>query len=429
LSLIFVRQPEINASRRSEMSAPRTTKKMVRSTGTGSSEQLSRRAMIGNLLGAAAAGVAGFPMSATSSAQMRNGEPTGQERGAMNRIAQTFNRQFSVPALSVAVTRNGQFVYDQAFGNADPQKDQLALQSSLFRIASVTKPITSVAIFTLIEKGQLKLNDKVFGPSGVLGEKFGKAPYQQYVTDVTVDNLLTHTSGGWPNDSTDPMFRFNSWDHAKLISWTLQNLPLTYPPGQHWAYSNFGYCVLGRVIEQVSGQPYNEYVQANILAPCGISDMQIARNKENERYPNEVVYRGQYSENPYNMNVTRMDSHGGWVATPSDLVMFLDHVAGVGNIPSLLKPETIRVMTTPTPAYPTGSPAKYARGWMVRQDGAGNWWHTGSLPGSTTIMVRTATGLCWAALTNTRTEPSDIIDTALDQMMWDMVRCVPGWGA
>jgi Beta-lactamase len=77
---------------------------------------------------------------------------------------------------------------------------------------------------------------------------------------VTVDHLLTHTCGGWPNDSTDPMLRFKSWDQSRLLSRTLENLPLTYPPGQHWAYSNFGYCV-GRVIEKVSGQPYKDYVQ------------------------------------------------------------------------------------------------------------------------------------------------------------------------
>ena len=177
-----------------------------------------------------------------------------------------------------------------------------------------------------------------------------------------MDNLLTHTSGGWPNDSTDPMFRFDSWDQSKLISWTLENLPLTFPPGQHWAYSNFGYCLLGRVIEQVTGQPYADYVQANILAPCGISDMRIAANKLKERAPNEVEYYGQYSEDPYKMNVTRMDSHGGWIATPTDLAIFLDHVAGAPNIPSLLKPETIKIMTTPSPAYPQSSPAKYARG-------------------------------------------------------------------
>jgi CubicO group peptidase (beta-lactamase class C family) len=225
------------------------------------------------------------------------------------------------------------------------------------------------------------------------------------------------------------MFRFDSWDHAKLISWTVANLPLTNPPGQSWAYSNFGYCVLGRVIEQVTGQPYVDYVQANILAPRGISDMRVAGNKLDQRAPNEVEYYGQYSEDPYKMNVTRMDSHGGWLATPSDLVIFLDHVAGAPNIPSLLKPETIKIMTTPSPAYPPSSPGKYARGWMVRNNGAANWWHSGSLPGSTTIMVRTSTGFCWAALTNTRTEPSDEIGGALDQMVWDMVHQVPSWAA
>jgi CubicO group peptidase (beta-lactamase class C family) len=187
--------------------------------------------------------------------------------------------------------------------------------------------------------------------------------------------------------------------------------------------------VLGRVIEQVTGQPYADYVQSKILAPCDIGDMKIAGNKLSQRAPNEVVYVGQYSENPYDLNITRMDSHGGWLATPTDLVRFLNHVTGFADTPGLLKPETIRAMTTPSPAYPQSSPAKYARGWMVRDNGAGNWWHNGSLPGSTTIMVRTSTGLCWAALTNTRTEPSDVINAALDQMMWDMVRCVPAWGA
>jgi CubicO group peptidase (beta-lactamase class C family) len=347
----------------------------------------------------------------------------------MGRISGAFRRQFSVPALSVAISRNGQFVYDEAGGMADKEHALQVNTGNLFRIASVTKPITSVTIFSLIEKGKLNLTDKVFGPSGIFGDKYGKPPYKQYVTDITVDNLLTHTSGGWPNGPDDPMFQHDGWDHDKLITWTIGNLPLTYPPGQHWAYSNFGYCVLGRVIEQVTGQPYADYVQANILASCGITDMRIAGNTLHQRAPNEVVYYGQYNENPYNMNVTRMDSHGGWIASPSSLVQFLDHVDGFGNMPSLLKPETIRIMTTPSPVYPNTNGAAYARGWMVRNNGAGNWWHSGSLPGSTTIMVRTATGLCWAALTNTRTEPSSDIDAALDQMMWNMARSVPEWGA
>jgi CubicO group peptidase (beta-lactamase class C family) len=223
------------------------------------------------------------------------------------------------------------------------------------------------------------------------------------------------------------MFRFGSWDHGQLIAWTLANLPLSYPPGEHWAYSNFGYCVLGRVIEEVTGQSYADHVQKNILAACDISDMRISGNTIEQRAPNEVSYTGQNGEDPYGMNVTRMDSHGGWLASPTDLVRFLNHVNG--SDARLLKPETVRLMTTPSPAYPASSDAKYARGWFVRNEGAGNWWHNGSLPGSTTIMVRTSTGLCWAALTNTRTQPADQINSALDDLVWDMVRQVPSWGA
>jgi CubicO group peptidase (beta-lactamase class C family) len=388
---------------------------------------LSRRVLLRNLLGVAAVGMIDFPMQGLGWAQ--GNQLTGMERGEMGRLAAGFKRSFNVPALSVAIARNGQFVFDQGFGfnqgfAVGKEKDMgPANMSSLFRIASVTKPITAVTIFTLIEQGKLNLTDKVFGTSGILGTKYGKTPYKQYVTDITVDNLLTHTCGGWPDDSTDPMFRFNSWDQAKLIGWTLENLPLTSPPGQHWAYSNFGYCLLGRVIEQVSGQPYADYVQSTILAPSGITDMRIAGNTLKQRAPNEVVYFGQYNEDPYKMNVARMDSDAGWLATPSALVQFLDHVGGSGSIPSLLKPATVRLMTTPGPAFPATSAAKYARGWMV---GMGNMWHNGSLPGSTTIMVRTATGSCWAALANTRTEPHDQIDTALDETMWNMVRSA-GW--
>jgi len=382
--------------------------------------------MMRNLLSAAAAGLA-FPAYHVLGGQEPVIAPRGAARGEMGRLMGQFRRAFSVPGLSVAISRKGQLVYERCVGVANREKAIQVDPSSLFRIASVSKPITSVTIFSLIEKGKLNLNDKVFGASGVLGTKYAKPPYKQYVADVTVDNLLTHTSGGWPNDDSDPMFQHDGWDQEKLISWTIENLPLTYPPGQHWAYSNFGYCVLGRVIEAVTGQAYADYVKANILAPCGVNDMQIARNKEGQRYPNEVQYFGQYSEDPYKINVTRMDANGGWIATPADLVQFLNHLGGVAGAPSLLEPETIRIMTTPAPAYPQDSAVKYARGWNVRDNGQGNWWHSGSLPGSTTIMVRTTNGMSWAALANTRTEPHAQIDAAMDQMVWNMVRTVPEW--
>ncbi|HUO34884.1 MAG TPA: serine hydrolase domain-containing protein [Candidatus Acidoferrum sp.] len=389
--------------------------------------ELSRRTWLKQMAKAAAAGAAASSFGERLFAQQNGSQLTGRENGEIGRIASGFKTQFSIPGLSLAYSANGQFVLDRQFGIADEDKEIQVDQSSLFRIASVTKPITAVAIFSLIENGKLNLNDKVFGPSGVLGTKYGSPPYKQYVADITVDNLLTHTSGGWPNDSTDPMFQHNGWDQTKLITWTIATLSLSYPPGEHWAYSNFGYCVLGRVIEAVTGQTYADYVKANILAPCGISDMDVAQNSERHRAANEVIYYGQYTEDPYKINVTRMDSNGGWIATPTDLVQFLNHVAGAPGVPALLKPGTIRTMVTPSAAYPGSSPAKYARGWMVRDNGRGNWWHNGSLPGSTAIMVRTAGGMCWAGLANSRTEPTNEIDLALDTMMWNIVSAVPSW--
>lgn len=330
-----------------------------------------------------------------------------------------FRRQYRVPAMSVALSKHGQFVYDRAGGMIDREHATQAHQDSLFRIADLSKVITAVTIFSLIQAGKVNLTDHVFGSAGILSTKYGRAPYKAYVTDVTVDHLLAHTAGGWVADDNDPMLHNHGWDQSKLITETIDNVPLTSLPGMHWAYSNFGYCVLGRVIEQVTGQPYETYVQENVLAPCGISTMQIARNSERQRAPNEVIYIGQYSEDPYKINVNRMDSTAGWIASSTQLVQFLDHVGGAPGIPTLLKPETIRAMTTPSPAYPQGD-VRYARGCMVANNGTGSWWHSGSLPGSTDLMIRNSDASCSAALCNTRTEPHQEMDAALYEMLINM---------
>lgn len=337
----------------------------------------------------------------------------------MGEVASSFMKKYNVPGLSLAIARAGRFVFQQPFGFADTQACERLTTSNLFRIASVTKPITSSAIFTLIEQGRLHLSDRVFGKGSILGTDYGTYPYKQYVEDITLEHLLTHTCGGWQNDESDPMFRFPQMNHAQLISWTIDHLPLTHRPGKHWAYSNFGYCVLGRVIEKASRQPYWDYMRNSVLSPCGVTDMRIAGNTRKQLAPNEVIYYGQQGEDPYGMNVARMDSHGGWIATPSDLVRFLTHVDGFSTSPNILKRATIMTMTAPCPANPG-----YAAGWMVNK--LGNWWHGGSLPGTTTIMARTSGGFCWAALTNTRTNAGNI-GGDLDQMVWDIARKVKSW--
>jgi CubicO group peptidase (beta-lactamase class C family) len=382
----------------------------------------TRRSVVANMLRAAACTVVSTPVC-TALAQAY-GNPN-QRRIGLGQYAQAFQQQYRVPAMSVSISKGGRFVYDHAGGMADREHMTQAQQDTLFRIADLSKPITAVTIFSLIESGKFNLTDKVFGPVGILGTKYGKPPYKTYVADITVDHLLTHTAGGWAADADDPMLHNNGWDQTKLITSTIENVPLTSQPGTQWIFSNFGYCILGRIIEQVTGQPYETYVQANILAPCGITGMQIARNSERDRASNEVVYIGQYSEDPYKINISRMDSSDGWIASSTQLIQFLNHVAGAPGIPALLKPETIRAMTTPVPAYPAGD-ARYARGWMVSSNGAGSWWQSGSLPGSTSLMAHNPDGSCFAALCNTRTQPHQEMDTALYDMMWHLAQNVPG---
>ena len=353
-------------------------------------------------------------------------EVSSAERKRMQVVAEEFMRKFAAPGLSVAMAREGTLVYEEAFGFASREERETVSPSNLFRIASVTKPITSAGIFTLVEKGKLSLQDAVFGSGAILGNNYGTEPYKPFIREITVDHLLTHTSGGWPNNANDPMFQFPQFSHAELISWTLDNRPLEHPPGEHFAYSNFGYCVLGRIIEKIAQVPYDQYIHEQVLHPCMIENMRIAGNTLAQRSPNEVRYYGQEGEDPYAMNVTRMDSHGGWLASAGDLVRFAANLGGMNPKPGLLRQDSITIMSTPTAANPPGEEVKYARGWNVRNNGRGNWWHDGSLPGTTSILVRTAKGFCWAALTNTRRMAEDI-NLALDQVVWDMARQVRGW--
>ena len=339
----------------------------------------------------------------------------------MDGVALAFMTAHAIPGLSVAVARGGEVLYERGFGLADRDRNERVMPAHLFRIASVSKPITSVALFRLMEEKRLALENVVFGPSGILGNYFGQRPFKPWVEEIRIKHLLTHTGGGWQNDDTDPMFRNAGMDHPQLIAWTIEKVPLQHPPGAHYAYSNFGYCILGRVIEKLTGVKYEQHVRDKILNPCGVTDMRIAGNILEERVPGEVVYYGAAQEEAYGMNVRRMDSHGGWLATARDLAMFASHVDGQSAKRDILSPASIREMTTPSSAN-----AGYAKGWAVNR--VPNWWHNGSLPGTTSLVVRTASGFCWAALANSR-EVSGDTGGAMDRMMWELVHQVKDWRA
>jgi CubicO group peptidase (beta-lactamase class C family) len=375
---------------------------------------IGRRIFLGQVTAAAIVALRAPPAFAGPESEP---EPSPDQAQRMRVGVLDFMERYGVPGMAVAISRHGQVVYEQAFGFADKGRAERLSPTHLFRIASVTKPITSVALFTLIEQGHLALGDFVFRRGGVLHGDFD-VPRSPYLEELRIEHLLTHTGGGWPNDGTDPMFRNPQMNHHELIQWTLNHLPIQYPPGEHYAYSNFGYCLLGRIIEKVARRPYFDYVRTEVLERCNVRSMRLAGNTLKGRPADEVVYDGQ-GEDPYIVNVRRMDSHGGWLARASDLVRFAIHVDGFSTERNILKPETIELMTTPTVANPG-----YAKGWQVNP--RGNWWHGGSLPGTTSLLVRTSSGLCWAALTNTRRKG---MDGDLDRLIWQVVGQVPQWHA
>lgn len=383
------------------------------------STRWKRRTFLRHSLGA---GAFGLLAAKTAPFRIANPEPDEggdvlpAERAAMATAAEEFRKRCDAPGLSVAIARNGQMQYRQAFGSTEHNQAEPLTTANLFRIASISKPITSVAIFQLIEAGRLRASDFVFGPDGVLGTTYGSKPYDASVKSITVDHLLSHTAGGW-GKSNDPMFLNVSMSQQELISWVLDTRPLEHAPGTAYSYSNFGYCLLGRVIERVTGQPYESFVRDHVLTPSGISDMHIGANTREARFPKEVVYYGQNGEDPYSLNVTRMDSHGGWIATPTDLVRFAMQVTGSPSGPALLRPETVRAMMTPV-AVERGR----ARGWALSDKG--HWWHSGDLAGTSAILVRHAAGLCWAAIVNTRQDSTDV---QLDDFVWTLVAQVKAW--
>lgn len=321
--------------------------------------------------------------------------PTRDSLPEVDNAIYRFMADNNIPGISLAISKDEKIIYSRGYGFADEEKREKVTDGSLFRIASISKPVTSVAIMKLVEEGRLKLEDKVFGASGILKVAYGKQPYKKEITEITIQQLLQHTSGGWGNSGNDPMFTDTSRNAEELISFTLDTFPLQNAPGTVYSYSNFGYCVLGRVIEKVTGQSYEQYVRNNVLIPAGATSMLVGGNTLAQRKKSEVKYYGKEDEDPYIYNITRMDAHGGWLASTTDLLNFINSVDGNPVKKDLISSASRTKMLTASTAN-----RNYACGWVV--DSLGTFWHNGSLPGTRTELRHFSDGYAFALLINTR---------------------------
>src|SRR3954447_14175922 len=207
-----------------------------------------------------------------------------------------FMRKLAIPGGAVAVLRDGKLIYARGFGYADVENRVPVQPDALFRIASVSKPITSAAIMKLVEEGKLHLDDRVAPLIAHLAPAPGATVDPRW-EQITIRQLLNHT-GGWdrdkPNGGFDPIDRpaiaaaaVNAPAPASsetLIRY-MKGMPLDFNPGEKWAYSNFGYIILGRVIERVSGMPYAEYVRTRVLAPVGANRTQQGKSRMSDALP------------------------------------------------------------------------------------------------------------------------------------------------
>jgi CubicO group peptidase (beta-lactamase class C family) len=329
--------------------------------------------------------------------------------------------KYGAPGAAIAITKDGRLVYASGFGQADQSTGEEAGAGSLFRIASVSKPITSVAIMKLVESGRVSLDEKVFGPNSILGAAYPTPSNNKKIENIKVRDLLQHVSG-LGNTPNDPMFQNLSYSHSELIKWVLNadDRKMTRDPRDLYEYFNFGYTLLGRIIEQKTRVSYEQYVRQNILAPCGISKMVVGKNKLSQQFPREVRY---YPSSAYDLNVTRFDAHGGWIASPIDLVRFMVRVDGQPSKPDMISASSRTAMVTKAGIndFKTGKDPNYGFGWACNPQS-----HNGAMSGTVAIMASTNNGYTYAAVVNTR-PADDGFAGNLSNMVQSIINGVSAW--
>jgi len=366
-----------------------------------------------------------------------------------DQVIPDFMRKYSIPGGAVAVMRDGRLIYARGFGYADVESKTPVQPDALFRIASVSKTITAAAIMKLVEEGKLTLDDRVAPFIANLTPAPGATVDPRW-EQITIRHLLNHT-GGWdrtkPNGGFDPIDRpaiaaaavgAPAPASAETLIRYMKGMPLDFDPGEKFAYSNFGYIILGRVIERVSGMPYEEYARTRVLEPVGANRTQQGKSRLRDALPEEVKYywpgepgtpgpivpsvfpgEGLVPINYGGYHHEAGDASGAWVSSTIDLLRLVGGIDGRANRPDILSAELIAEMTSKGATACNNGACYYGAGWFVRPtQGDANWWHGGTLPGTTAMLVRTYNNFSWVGLVNTRSLTANL-EAELDAALWN----------
>ncbi len=325
-----------------------------------------------------------------------------------------FMSKWGLVGASVAIAREGKLIYAKGYGYANREEKIRTEPYHLFRVASVSKLITAVAVIKLVEMGSLSLDSKVFGNEGILKDSLYTNYLDKRAEQVTVKMLLNH-SAGWTTRWGDQLFMPD-----KIARQLNKELPISkddiiqfvlskrmhFNPGTHSAYNNFGYLLAEKVIETVSGMPYDEFVKQALFIPLGITDAHMAQNFDSLRYDNEVryyevsdatavpAYDGSAQmllKSRGGNDIRTLGGAGGWVLSSVSLMRFVMALEDEKNH-QLLKPESVQLLETKETGL---SPL----GWKNVSPN-GNKWRTGSFAGTSAMVLSRIDGLQYVFLLN-----------------------------
>jgi serine beta-lactamase-like protein LACTB len=329
--------------------------------------------------------------------------------GAVERAVEAERRRHGIPGLSVAIAcRRGR--WSGGSGMADLENDVPAGAETVYPIASISKPITAVAVMQLAERGRLDLD----------------APIQAYVPDfprkpwpITPRQLLAHL-GGIRNYRGDEQTSTRHYDHWRQALCRFRDDPLVHEPGTRHAYSTYGYNLLGAAVEGASGMDYADYVRVHILRPARmehtVPDDVLAIIPHHAR-GYAKTRRGTLRTSDMIDTSDRLPG-GGWCATADDLARF----AVALQAGALIEKETLDRMWARQETR-DGRLIDYGFGWSLsRHAGHDEVWHAGHQPRvSTLLYMRPEQGLAVALLTNL--EGVELLDLA--RTLADMVAAGP----
>lgn len=351
--------------------------------------------------------------------------PETADNARIDPLLTALMKKYDIPGMSLAITKNGRLIYARGYGYADREAQQQMQPDSRGRIGSISKTLTAVALLHLVELGKLNLDTPFLN---ILTQYTLPPTADARLRTVTVRQILHHTAGWDTAVSGDP--EMISEEIAKALGipepsncgdWIRYKLgkPLDFEPGSKYSYSNFGYCVMGRILEKVTGKNYYDYIRENVFSTMEIAGFAKAYTLESQRQEREVKYYDypgaslvhsvfpphDLTPAPYGWaQMEALEGMGGWIGSAVDLARFVNGVDGSRGAPFLAPATMEKFLEDPhVPGVQGGG--WYGLGIVAAQDGNGLYWtHNGGCPGTVANVAHRPDGYDWGMVLNSRSK-------------------------